>query len=54
MLDVLVYLLNPLEADAGGADDERGPGLNLLALNPTVRTHVLSPAISHAGSTIRS
>jgi hypothetical protein len=44
MLDVLLDLLDPLKADAGGADDEGGPGLDLLALDPAVGTHVLTPA----------
>ncbi len=40
---MLLYLLYPLEADAGWADDEGGPWLDLLPLHPAVRAHVLAP-----------
>ena len=43
MFDVFLHLLYPLEADARGTDDESGPRLHLVSLDPAVRTEVFSP-----------
>ena len=43
MFDVFLHLFNPLEADAGRTDNESGPGLHLVSLNPAVRTEVVPP-----------
>ena len=43
VLDMLLDLLNPLEADAGGAHDESSPGLDLRPGDPTVWAEVLAP-----------
>ena len=42
VFDVLLHLLYPLKADAGGTDDEGGPRLHLVLLNPAVGTEVIS------------
>ena len=43
MFDVFLHLLYPLEADARRTDDESGPRLHLVSLDPAVRTEVISP-----------
>ena len=43
MFDVFLHLFYPLEADAGRTDNERSSGLELVPLNPAVRTEVFSP-----------
>ena len=42
MFDVFLHLLYPLEADARRTDDESGPRLHLVSLDPAVRTEVIS------------
>ena len=43
MFDVFLQLFYPLEADARRTDDESGPRLHLVSLDPAVRTEVFSP-----------
>ena len=43
MFDVFLHLLYPLEADARRTDNQRGPRLHLVPLNPAVRTEVFPP-----------
>ena len=43
VLDVLLDLLDPLEADGGGGDDQSGPGGNFLCLHPTVGADIFAP-----------
>ena len=43
MFDVFLHLFYPLEADARRTDDESGPRLHLVSLDPAVRTEVFSP-----------
>ena len=43
MFDVFLQLFYPLEADTRRTDDESGPRLHLVSLDPAVRTEVFSP-----------
>jgi len=43
VLDVLLYLLYPLEADGGGGNNQGGPGGNFPSLNPAMRADIFTP-----------